>query len=380
MKKVLIIASVASMIDQFNMPNIDILQKKGYEVHVATNFEYGSTSSKQRVGEFKRELMKLNVTYYQVDFSRNITDILANIKAYKLIKNLMLKNNYEFVHCHSPIGGVCGRLAAHSTSTFVIYTAHGFHFFKGAPFKNWLLFYPIERFLARYTDVLITINKEDYKRAKNFNAKNVIYIPGVGVDTKKFSKMVVDRLNKRKELGVPKDAVLILSVGELNKNKNHETIIKAIAKINNPHVYYVICGQGVLESYLIELATSLAIANQVKLIGFRTDVKEIYKVADIFAFPSKREGLGLAALEAMASGLPLITSNIHGIVDYSVDGDTGFTCVPNDVNEFSRAINKLIIDKEEMKRMSNNNLRNVQYFDLKMFTRIYVLVMLKANR
>ena len=215
MKKMLMLASVVSMIDQFNMSNIDILKKQGYEVHVAANFEYGNTSSKQRVEEFKKELTELNVQYYNIDFSRKITNILANIKAYKQIKDLMLKNKYEFVHCHSPIGGVCGRLAAHSANTPVIYTAHGFHFFKRAPLKNWMLYYPVEKLLAHYTDVLITINKEDYARAQNFKAKKVEYVPGIGVDIKKFSEIIVDKLAKRKELGIPENAFLILSVGEL---------------------------------------------------------------------------------------------------------------------------------------------------------------------
>lgn len=364
------VASVVSMIDQFNMSNIDILKKQGYEVHVAANFEEGNTSSKQRIEEFKKELTELNVTYYNVEFSRKITNILDNIKAYKQIKNLMQKNKYEFVHCHSPIGGVCGRLAAHSTNTPVIYTAHGFHFFKGAPLKNWMLYYPVERLLAHYTDVLITINKEDYARAQNFKAKKVEYVPGIGVDTKKFSEIIVDKLAKRKELGISENAFFILSVGELNKNKNHETIIKAVAKLNNPNVYYMICGQGPLKNYLMELAVSLEIKNQIKLIGFRTDVKEIYKAVDMFAFPSKREGLGLAALEAMASGLPIITSNIHGIVDYSVDSVTGFSCGSYDIDGFAIAMDKLAESVELRKKMGKHNQEVVKEFDIENVNKI----------
>lgn len=363
MKKVLMLASVVSMIDQFNMPNIDILKKQGYEVHVAANFGNGNTSSKQRVEEFKKELTELNIQYYNIDFSRNITNIVDNVKAYRQIEDLMMKNKYEFVHCHSPIGGVCGRIAAHSTNTPVIYTAHGFHFFKGAPLKNWLLFYPVERLLARYTDVLITINKEDYERAQDFKAKKVVYVPGIGVDTKKFREVVVDRVSKRKELGIPEDAFVLLSVGELNKNKNHETIIRAIKNLNNPNVYYVICGQGGLKGYLTKLSEKLGIVNKIKLIGFRTDVKEIYRVADAFAFPSMREGLGVAALEAMASGLPLITSNIHGIVDYSKNGISGYSCMCKDVDSFSNAIRNLLNDKVKRKKMSKYNIEAVMNFD-----------------
>ena len=365
MKKMLMLASVASMIDQFNMSNIDILKKQGYEVHIAANFGYGNTSSKQRVDEFKKELKELNVPFYHVDFSRKITNILSNIKAYKQIKNLMLKNKYKFVHCHSPIGGVCGRIAGHSTSTPVIYTAHGFYFFKVAPLKNWLLSYPVERYLARWTDVLITINKEDYARAKkSFKAGRVKYIPGVGLDTRKFSEVVVDRLAKRRELKVPEEAIVLLSVGELNRNKNHEVIIRAISNLNKSNIYYIICGQGPLENHLRTLSKKLGLEKYVKLLGYRKDLAEVYKSADIFAFPSRREGLGLAALEAMASGLPIVTSNVHGIVDYSVDGVTGYTCSPTDISGFVRAIERLSNNDDLKIKMGQHNTGIVKNFDI----------------
>ena len=363
MKKVLMLASVVSMIDQFNMSNINILKKQGYEVHVAANFEYGSTSSKQRIEEFKKELTELNISYYNVDFSRKITNMSANIKAYKQIKDLMLKNNYEFVHCHSPIGGVCGRIAAHSTNTPVIYTAHGFHFFKGAPLKNWLLFYPVERFLARYTDLLITINKEDYKRAQNFKAKNVTYVPGIGVDTKKISETIVDKSEKRREIGVPEDSFVILSVGELNKNKNHETVIKSIAKLNNPNVYYVICGQGTLENYLKNLIMELGLEKQVKLLGYRSDIAEISKVSDIFAFPSFREGLSVALMEAMASGLEVACSKIRGNTDLIENGKGGYLVEPDDVDGFARNIDKSITCIEKRETMAEHNVEAIKVFD-----------------
>ena len=359
------VSSVSSMIDQFNMPNIKILIKQGYEVHVATNFHKGNTSSKLRINKFIKELKELGVICHNIEFSRKISDVFKNIEAYKKIKYLMRINNYEFVHCHSPIGGVCGRLAAHRTNTKVIYTAHGFHFFKGAPLKNWLLFYPVERMLANFTDVLITINSEDYKRAQKFRASKIKYIPGVGVDVDNYAKTVIDKSIKRKELGIPSDAFLILSVGELNNNKNHEVIIRALAKINKSNVFYIICGQGKKRDYLMNLASSLGIEHKVKLLGFRTDVREIYQTADLFAFPSKREGLGLSALEAMASSLPLITSNIHGIVDYSVYGETGFTYSPTDVDGFAEGINKMIIDIKERKKIGEHNFEIVKKFDIK---------------
>ncbi|MCB2312023.1 glycosyltransferase family 4 protein [Clostridium tagluense] len=365
MKKMLMIVSVASMIDQFNMPNIDILKKQGYEVHVAANFEYGSTSSKERVEELKKELTGLNVQYYHVDFSRKIKNVSENIKAYKQIKNLMLKNEYDFVHCQSPIGGFCGRLAANNTNTTVIYTAHGFHFFKGAPLLNWILYYPVEKLLAHYTDVLITINKEDYARAKkSFKAGKIKYIPGVGIDTKKFNEVIVDKLAKRKELEVPEDGFVILSVGELNKNKNHETVIKSLAKLNNPNVYYVICGQGILENYLKNLLKKLGLEKQVKLLGYRRDVAEISKASDVFVFPSVREGLPVALMEGMALGLPVVCSNIRGNIDLIEDYKGGYLVAPDDVDGFTEAIHEIIQKYSLRENMGEYNKESIVKFDI----------------
>ena len=171
MKRVLMLASVASMIDQFNMPNIALLQKLGYEVDVACNFIEGNTCSDARVAELKQKLQDMHVHCYQIDFARNIKHMGQNMRALRQVEGLMKQNGYVFCHCHSPIGGVVARIAGHRTKTKVIYTAHGFHFYQGAPVMNWLVYYPVEKVLSRWTDVLITINHEDYARAKKkFNA------------------------------------------------------------------------------------------------------------------------------------------------------------------------------------------------------------------
>lgn len=367
----MMLTSVASMIDQFNMSNISILRKLGYEVHVVANFEYGSSCSKQRVEEFKKELEGLGIEYYHTNFSRKLTDISSNIKAYWRVKELIQKNRYEFIHCHTPIGGVCGRLAAHRTKTRVIYTAHGFHFFKGSPIINWVLYYPVERLLSYWTDVLITINREDFSLAKkSFKAKNIEYIPGVGLDTNKFAGVVVDREAKRQEIGVPNKAIMLFSVGELGSRKNHETPIRALAKTNNKNIYYVICGKGELEQYLKNLSIELGIANRVLMLGFRTDIAELCKSSDIYVFPSQREGLGIAALEGMATGLPLISSYINGIRDYTKDGVTGYCLEPFDVNGFAEAMDKLAGDEALREKIGKHNIEVVKAFDFEIVDKI----------
>ncbi len=363
-KKVLILASVASMIDQFNMSNIKLLIDMGYKVHVACNFVEGSTCSDEQIKKLQHILESLDVNYYQIDFKRNVMNIKNNIVAYKQVLNLMKQNKYEFAHCHSPIGGVIGRLVGKATKTKVIYTAHGFHFFKGASLVNWLIYYPIEKWLSRYTDVLITINKEDYERAKGFKAKRVEYVPGVGIDVDKYNIVEVDRKLKRKELNLPQDAFVVLSVGELNKNKNHEVLIRAIAKTNNTKIHYVICGQGQLKEYLHGLSKELGIENQVHLLGFRKDIAEICRVSDVFVFPSKREGLPVSLMEAMACGLPVVCSRIRGNVDLIEDGKGGYLVEPDDVERFVKKITELVDDSRLRSQLGRFNARRIETYSV----------------
>lgn len=355
--KVLILASVASMIDQFNRPNINILLSMGYEVHVACNFEKGSTCTDEKIKQLKAELKELDVKYFQIDFTRSVFNLFQDFKSYKQVKNLMKKNNYKFIHCHSPIGGVIGRLSCKATKTKCIYTAHGFHFYKGAPLKNWLIFYPIEKLLSKYTDILITINKEDYNRAKDkFKMKKLEYVPGVGIDENKFQLKCFDREKYRSNLGFTKNDFVICSVGELNKNKNHDVIIKALSKIDKPNVKYIIVGIGSLEEYLIELSKRLGISKNVFLLGYRKDVPEILYSSDLFIFPSKREGLPVSVMEAIMSDVVCAVSKIRGNVDLINDGINGYVFKYHDLNRIEEIINKVInMTKENKNKLVKNN-------------------------
>ncbi len=373
LKKALMMASVASMIDMFNMENIRILKKLDCKVDVACNIEQGSMISQERIENFKQKLKDGNHEFYQLPVPRSITSIGSIVKSYQQMKKLCETQNYNVMHCHSPIGGAIARMACKNVrknGTKVIYTAHGFHFYKGAPLPNWLLFYPIERWLSRYTDVLITINKEDYHRAKSqFKAKRIEYVPGIGIDTEKFSSLTVDKGKKRQELGLPEDAFVALSVGELNKNKNHEIVIKAVAGLQDPNVHYVICGQGSLDEYLRELSRSLGIEKQIHLLGFRKDVPEISKASDLFVFPSFREGLSVALMESMANGLPIVCSNIRGNSDLVEEGINGFLVDPADVSEMQAALDKIISDKKLQIDFGKQNLLKAKNYDKKIINK-----------
>lgn len=363
-KSVLIAASVASMIDQFNMPNIELLMGLGFDVDVAANFINGSTCTDKKIRELIERLDKLGADCYQIDFSREVTNFRAIITAFRQLDDLMsgksvpingtghhragCDRKYAFVHLHSPIAGAIGRITAGKYGIKTIYTAHGFHFYHGSPKKNWLIFYPAEWGLGWITDVLITINREDYRRAKReFHAKKTVYVPGVGIDTEKFSSGLVDSEEKRKELGVSPDAILILSAGELIPRKNHETVIRALAQIQNADVQYYIAGKGVLEQTLKTLVQDLNLSDQVHFLGFRTDVSELCQAADLFIFPSQQEKLPLELMEAVACRTPVVCSNIRGNTGFITD--RAYLFDQNCLDDVAGVLKRLLVSRDEIR-------------------------------
>ena len=355
------VTSVASMIKQFNIPNIRLLQEQGYEVTVVTNFINPGTIPVEDSKKLVSQLKSIGVNPINVNIQRSPLD-KKNIEAYQDIKKIISSGNFDLIHCQSPIGGALTRIAARKKrkkGVKVVYTAHGFHFFKNGPIKYWLTFYPIEKYLSNYTDILITINKEDYQIAKRkFGAQKVVYIPGVGVDTEKFKNVNVDKTEKRRELNIPKEAFLILSIGELSARKNHEVAIRAIATLNNPNIYYVICGQGELEHELKKLSIDLKISDKVQFLGYRNDIYEICKVSDLFIFPSTQEGLPVALMEAMASELPIVCSNIRGNNDLVIDGKGGFLVSQNNIKKYARSIEKIVDNESTMGKYNGKVIKN----------------------
>lgn len=361
--KILMVATTASMIGEFNLENIKILQNLGFEVEVACNFEKGSSWSVAESQKLKGYLEDKGCTCYHIDIARSPTKVIDNYKAYTQLTRIVANDQITLLHCHTPMGGALTRLVAKKFDIPVIYTAHGFHFYKGAPLKNWLLFYPVEKYLSRFTDTLITINSQDYKLATEKMKANIVKkIPGVGVDLNKFKFNENDRKIIRRNLGIRDDEILILSVGELNKNKNHEVILEAINRLDNSQVKYFIAGIGDQKNALLNKANQFGLKDRFKLLGFRNDISELDIAADIFAFPSHREGLGLSALEAMAAKKPIVASNVGGIVDYLSSGRNGYSYDPTDVNGFTKGLGILIKNSGLRKQIGENNYCDVKNF------------------
>lgn len=364
--KVLIVASVVSFISTFNRDNVYYLKKKlNCDLYIACNFKYTTNTDNAIIDLFIEELESNDVHIIDIPFARSPFS-KVNLTCYRTLKKIIDKNSFDLIHVHTPTAGILTRFAARQArrnGTVVMYTCHGFHFHRTAPLKNWIMFFPIEYLMSFYCDYLVTINKEDYNRARNFLTKNVRYIPGVGVDLSKFEKCIVNREEYRNQLGIPTKSILILSVGELIARKNHEVIIRALAKLNNPNIFYAICGKGELKSYLRQLSIELGVGDNVILLGTRRDIPELYKTADIGALPSLIEGLGLAGIESIAAGTPLIASNVHGIMDYVVNGINGYTCNPHNSDAFANVI-KCLVDSDALREAIKSNCANsVKQFD-----------------
>ncbi len=367
MKKVLFVASVYKFL-KFEVNDMKLLKSKGFEIHTATNMNEADWLKDNGDFDF------LNLIKHQIDFGRTPFSV-KNFKAYKQIKKLLKTEKFDLIHCHTPVAAAIARFAAkkyRKCGLKVIYTCHGFHFHQKSSKINWLLYYPIEKILARYTDMIITINKEDYKIIKKFKTPEKRYIPGVGVDTNYIYDLPVNTSKIRNDIGLKENDFMILSVGELSKRKNHEVIIKALANINASNIFYVICGTGNLENYLKCLANSLGVEKKVIFLGQQpyNRVIELQKASNIGALPSVIEGLGLAGIETLAAAKPIIASKVHGINDYVIDYITGIGCEPYDVNEFKNAIEKLKNDSNLYTTCSKNAKSKSSEFDIKIVSKL----------
>lgn len=360
MKKALIVSTVSRQFTLFERGNIEVLKELGYEIHGAANYEDATPA-----------LEELGIKQHHIDIQRNPFK-LANLKAYKQLVKLMKEEKFDLVHCHAPMGGVIGRLAAKSVGIKnVLYTAHGFHFFKGAPKVNWLVYYPIEKFLSRYTNTLITINQEDYSAAisNKFRAKNIELVNGIGVNLEKFSPVnEEEKYRLREEYGYDKEDKILIYVGELSDRKNQKVIIEAVSLLKKEvrNIKLLLVGRGQLKEEYEKLIEELGVQEQVELLGFRTDVNQLLRISDIYVCSSKQEGLPVNIMEAMSIGLPVVCSKIRGNVDLIEDSKGGYLIDCNNTEVFSQYIKSLLNSSESCKKMTDINKERVKNFEISM--------------
>lgn len=364
MTKRILITSTDVMMYQFLLPHVWNLSQNGYIVDVACS--HANLYENEGYHEYIKSHIPSTSNFYSIRLSRSPFSI-KNKKGYKDLKSLINPVHYDVIWTNEPVMGVMTRLSARKArknGTKVLYMAHGYHFYKHCPKKNWLA-YPVEKFMSRFCDAICLINWEDYNfTKKHFKRVKSFHIDGIGLDTKKIMNMQTDRKSKRTELGFSDEDILLLSVGELQKRKNHFPIISALSRIDNKKIKYIICGCGELRDEYVKLMNTYGLEDRVYLMGHRYDVLEILHCVDVFIHPSLREGLGIAALEAMSVGLPLITSNVQGIKDYMTNGLNGYVLDPFDVNGYKIAIEKLASDSELRKQFGTYNKDFVVKYDI----------------
>lgn len=355
MGKRILVTSTDLMMVQFLLPHIRNLDENGYIVEIACSDVGG------RMEEIHNKIDDCVKKIHTVNLHRSPINP-GNFKGFREMKHIVEQGHYDIIWTNEPVMGVITRLAAQKArkrETKVLYMVHGFHFFDGAPKVNWLIYYPIEKIMASKADVICTVNHEDYKRAKKFKVKEVKYIHGIGINTNRLT-VGENKKDIRKELGLNSDDFLVLSVGELNENKNQKVIIQALSLLKGKKIHYILCGKGDQIDNLKNLVKEKKLKQNVHFLGYRTDVVDICSQADVYVMPSKREGLPVASLEAMYCGLPLVTSNIRGLTDVMKNGLSGYMCNPEDVKEFAKGIKKLKENPEMRKKMGEHNRETVK--------------------
>lgn len=336
MKKVLLVATVQSHIGQFHKPLMRLLKENGWEIHVAARNNLAEKNGLQ---------LEYPDAVFDIPFQRSPLD-LRNLGAYRQLKRLLSSTHYDVVHCNTPVGGALARLAARKArkrGTKVYYTVHGFHFYKGAPIKNWLIYYPIEKWLARYTDKLIAVNEEDYDLARRRFSCPVSRIHGVGANSEKYR--IIDREEQKKlraELGLT--GRVLIAVGELLPNKNQKTAIRVLKKIlaSFPDACLLIAGNGPQKENLEKLARAEGVQDRVRFLGYTTQLQRYLEASDIEVACSYREGLPLNVLEAMLCGKPVVASDNRGHRGIIQEGVNGFLVPPDDINAYAEAICRLL--------------------------------------
>lgn len=347
-KKVLYVATVLSHICQFHLPYLKMFQEKGYVVHVA---------AKDNLLEKNGLKLQFADEHFEIPFQRSPFS-LKNIVAYKKIKKLIDKEQYDYIICNTPVGGIVTRLAsknARKRGTKVVYIAHGFHFYKGASKKNWLIYYPIEKYFSKKCDIVVTITNEDYQLASKKFKTSIVRMHGLGVDNERHHFVSLEeKVALRKELGVDETAFICLCTGELNENKNQKALIQLVPKLKDKISNFSLwlAGNGPSKADLENEIKRLGVENYVKLLGYQPKIERYVRMCDVVLTASKREGLPFNIIEAMLTKRPVIASVNRGHRELIIDSETGF--ITNDWNVFFNDIIKLYLDAQLYEKLTNN--------------------------
>lgn len=366
MKKILYVATITQHFYYFHLPAMKMFKEMGWQVDVAAHGDVELPYCDNR---------------YEIPIRRSPFD-KRNIQAYKELKRIIKDNHYDIIHCHTPMGGMLSRLAAkgeRKKGTRVIYTAHGFHFYKGAPKLNWIIYYPIEFFMSFLTDTLITINDEDYEFAKkHLKARNITKVSGVGYNSDRYFPVSDEEKEKiREKLGYTNDEKLLIYVAEMNKNKNQAMLIKSLKTLSEKYedIRLLIVGADNFDGRYPALAKELNIENKIDFLGHREDIDDLLHASDIAVGSSLREGLPVNVMEALACGLPVVLSDNRGHRALTENGKNGYIVALNDYKTMAGCVDTILSDDELCAELKKNAVEDVQPYSkenvIKELTEIY---------
>lgn len=371
-KHALILATTRDFLWRFEQGNVKILQQMGYTVHYAANLDEPHYPTAGEPWD------RAGIIPHHIPIARSPFMVHDNLRALRRLLDLTGRYAFQLIHCHTPVGGVLGRLTGRLSGRnrpVILYTAHGFHFYRGAPLLNRTAYYLVERILAHDTDILILINREDARRARHLPLRRggrIYRIPGTGLDRERFSPPDPQRrAHLRRQMGIGADTFCLLSVGELNENKNHRLVLEALDQLRRegPDVFpirYGICGDGFLRGWLEQRIRELNLQDIVTLYGFRSDIPVMLACADAFVFPSRREGLGMSGLEALSAGVPVIAADNRGTREYMIPGENGLIFDPDDAHQLAEHIRRIrYCTAEQHRRMARRCRESTEPFDQK---------------
>lgn len=373
--KTLIVTTVIGTVNAFLIPHIELLMNQGHKVDVAANAS----------NCINTDLIKLGCEIHHINFSRS-PFCKNNYRAYKQIKRLILEKGYELIHVHTPIASFLTRLACRKIPNLkVIYTVHGFHFLKGAPLKNWLIYYPVERLSARWTDSLITMNEEDYKIAQKFKIRKggfINKVNGVGINLEKFQPQTKEnKYSMRYKYGYKIEDFILFYAAELNYNKHQDLLINVVSTLKNriPNIKLLLAGSGPSLGQYKNMVKQLDLVDNVEFLGFRNDIPNLLMLSDIVVASSRREGLPVNVMEAMATGLPVVATDVRGHSDLVKDGENGYLVRLDDIKGFAKAIENLYKDEKLRNKFGKNGIEMVKKYSLnnvlKEMNQIYSLLL-----
>jgi glycosyltransferase EpsD len=354
--KILFTASIAKHLLRFHLPYLKWFKEQGYEVHIACEGDE----------EVPFVDKKWTVPFVRSPFSK------GHFQAYKVLKEVIDREAYSLIHCHTPMASIVTKLAAkeaRSLGTKVLYTAHGFHFYKGAPLINWLTYYPVELFTSGYADAIITINSEDYKRISKKGDKKTNYflIPGIGVDNKRFNIVSKEEKNRLRNLkGFSQDDYIAVYAAEFIARKNHKFLIEAIInhKDEFPNLKILFCGRGELKDKMEVLVKQNKLESVIYFMGFRNDIEELFKMSDLGISSSKQEGLGLNLIEEMMCGLPILATEDRGHKEIVESGKNGYLYEQNNKKAFIAYFKKIYGNPDLREKMGKNALDVSHKFEI----------------